>query len=521
MRGPVLSREGMVASAHPLASMTGLDVLRAGGNAMDAAIAVAAMLNVVDPAMTGIGGDMFLLHCRARDGQITALNGSGRAPAAASVERIRALGHARIPAHHGLAVSVPGALDGWVRALERHGTMTLAELLGPAIRYAEAGFPVFPTLVRYFRSHGSQALGGHPDSVRTYFVDGRPPRLGEPLVQPGLAASLRTIVAKGPDVFYRGELGAQVVAAVQAAGGLLTEADLAGHRGEWVEPLSTTYRGFTVVEMPPPSQGVALLEQLNLLEAWDLRALPPTSGDLVHLQVEALKQAFADRDRYVTDPARVQVPARGLTSKAYAETVRSRIDPERASVAAPGDPGAHDTTYFAVVDRDGNGVSFINSLRNPFGSGVTAGDTGILLHNRAQDFSLDPGHANRIEPGKRTMHTLNPALVLRDGRLYMVVGCTGAHQQTQVLQQFLVNHVDFGMDVQAAIDVPRWSVVAGTVHVEERMPEPVRPALEARGHTVVVGGTNFGGCHAVMLDPVTGTRLGGAESRTDAAALGY
>ncbi len=357
--------------------------------------------------------------------------------------------------------------------------------------------------------------------MRNYFINGQMPRYGEILVQKGLAESFRKIGAGGKDVLYRGELGEKVVKAVQAAGGLLAMKDLADTRGEWVEPVTTTYRGYTIVEFPPNTQGVALLEQLNILEGYDVKALGQNSPALIHLQVEALKQAFADRDRYVTDPDRVKVPTKGIISKAYAETLRKRINPDRASTPSPGDPLPHNTTYFAVVDKDGNAVSFINSLRNPFGSGVTAGDTGILLQNRAQDYSLDPNHVNRIEPGKRTMHTLNPAMVLKDGRLSMVIGCSGAHQQTQAIQQVLIHHIDFGMDVQDAIEAPRWAVQDGNVHVEERMPEAARKGLEGRGHKIVVGRTQFGGCHTVAVDPATGARYGGAESRQDSVALGY
>lgn len=521
MRGTVSSRDGMVSSAHPLASMVGVTVLQRGGNAMDAAIAMAAVLNVTDPAMTGIGGDMFLLYYAAEDGKVYALNAGGRAPTAATVEHIRGMGHSRMPAYGGLAVSVPGALDGWTMALERFGTMKLADLLQPAIHYAERGFPVYKTLVGYYRNNGSKSLVLFPESIKNYFIDGRQPRLGEPLVQKNLAESFRKIAAGGKDVFYRGELGRKIAAAVQSAGGLITVQDLAEHRSNWVEPVTTTYRGFTVVGFPPNTQGVALLQQINIIEGYDIKAMGSNSPALVHLQVETVKQAFADRDRYVTDVERATVPTRGLISKAYAADLRARIDPDRASVPAPGDPTPHNTTYFAVVDKDGNAVSFINSLRNPFGSGVTAGDTGILLQNRAQDFSLDPNHVNRIEPGKRTMHTLNPAMVLKDGKLYMSIGCQGAHQQTQAIQQVLVNHVDFGMELQDAIETPRWALAGANVHVEDRIPETVRKALEAKGHKIVVGKTGFGGCYAVLVDPGTGVRFGGAESRTDGAALGY
>ncbi len=521
MRGIVMTRNGMVSAAHPLGALAGVNVLQRGGNAMDAAIAMAAVMQVVEGPMTGVGGDMFMLYYSAKDGKITALNGSGRAPAAATAERIRGMGHASIPPFHGLAVSVPGALEGWVTALERYGTMKMADLLQPAIEHAEKGFPVYRTLFDLYQTSGRQSLPQNADSVRTYYIDGQPPRIGEMLVQKNLAESFRKIAAGGRDVFYRGELGRKMVQAVQAAGGLLTMQDLEEHRGEWTEPISTTYRGYTIVEFPPPTQGVALLEQLNILEGYDVKALGPNSPAFVHLQVEAVKQAFADRDRYVTDPSRVAVPAKGLSSKAYAAALRARINPDRASPPAPGDPLPHNTTYFAVVDKEGNAVSFINSLRNPFGSGITAGDTGILLQNRAQDFSLDPNHVNRIEPRKRTMHTLNPAMVLKDGKLYMVIGCAGAHQQTQGINQVLVNHLDFGMGIQEAIEAPRWAVVGPNVHVEARMPEAVRKALEDRGHKVVVGRTQFATCHAVIVDPATGARMGGAESRTDSVSLGY
>ncbi len=518
----VVARNGMVSSAHPLGSLVGVDVLRHGGNAMDAAVAMAAGHNVVNPGMIGIGGDVFLLYYSAKEQRVMALNASGRSAYAATIAEYRARGFESAPVTGPLAVTVPGALDGWARALARYGTMSLGDLLEPAIRYAEEGVPVHPDLVDYYQQAGARVLAAFPDSSATYFVNGRPPRLGEILVQRNLAQTFRTIAHDGPEALYHGVIGERIVAALKELGGVITMRDLADHTSEWIEPIMTEYRGFTVYEAPPNSQGVALLEQLNILEGFDLGAMRRDSPTRIHLQVEAARLAFRDLEAYVTDPEHTQTPLEELLGKTHARGLRDRINPERAATGVtPGRAMGENTAYFAVVDHEGNVASFMGSLRNPFGSGVVAGDTGILLHNRGRDFSLDPANVNRLEPHKRPRHTLNPVIVFKDGRPYLAIGCVGGHQQTQALQQVLVAQVDDALNIQEAIEAPRWALAEdGTLHVEGELQGAVS-GLEARGHRVVVGQVNFGGCHAVLIDPVTHALFGATEPRLSGAAIGY
>ncbi len=512
----------MVASAHPLGSLVGVNVLQQGGSAMDAAVAMAAVHNVVNPAMIGIGGDTFLLYYSAKERRVIGLNGSGRSAHAATIAEYRARGHESAPVNGPLAVTVPGALDGWARALASHGTMSLGDILEPAIRYAEEGVPVNLDLVDYYEHARARALADFPNFMATYFVNGRPPGLGEILVQKNLAATFRTIARDGSRALYHGVIGEKIIAALGDLRGLMTMRDLADHTSEWVEPIATEYRGLAVHEFPPNSQGIALLEQLNILEGFDLGSMARESPERIHLQVEAARLAFRDLEACVTDPQRARIPVEKMLGKTHARELREGIKPERASTGVTRGSGlGENTAYFAVVDHDGNVASFTGSLRNPFGSGVVAGDTGILLHNRGRDFSLDPANVNRLEPHKRPRHTLNPVIVTKDGRPYLAIGCVGGHQQTQALQQVLVNHLDDRLGIQEAIEAPRWALTEdGTLHVERELQSAI-PGLEARGHRVVVGQTNFGGCHAVMIDPVTLALFGGSEPRLSGAAIGY
>lgn len=528
-RGTVMARNGMVASAHPLASLVGVNILQRGGNAMDAVIAMAGALNVLDPAMTGIGGDVFLLYYSAKEQGVVGLNASGRAPYAATVEAYRAKGYTTVPVTGPLSITVPGALDGWVRALERYGTLPLSELLQPAIRYAEEGFPVYPTLLGFYKQVGARVIPQFPDSVATYFINGRPPQLGEVLIQKNLARTLRIIAEVGKsnnirsrDLFYKGAIGEKIVNYLKEQGGLLTLEDLMNHTSDWVEPITTHYRGFTIYEFPPNSQGVALLQQLNILEGFNLAAMESDSPEKIHLQVEATRLAVADLEGYVTDPKFVTIPLQGMLSKEYAEQLRAKIDPQQAAKEVKsGQPMGENTTYVAVVDREGNVASFINSLRNPFGSGVVVGDTGILLQNRGRDFSLDPQSVNRIEPHKRTRHTLNPVIVFKEDRPYMAIGCIGGHQQTQSLQQVLIQHIDHDLDIQEAIEAPRWSLSEeGKLHLEPALAD-IKDNLETKGHSVVIGQTFFGGCQAVVIDADNRVLFGGSDPRVSGVALGY
>ena len=505
----VLAAHGMVSTAHPLGTLAGVTVLLRGGTAMDAAVAAAAVHSVVNPGMIGLGGDTLLLYYSAAEGRVVALNATGRAPRAASLEDYRRRGLTRMPVEGPLALTVPGALHGWAAALARYGSLPLGVLLEDAIRHAEEGFPAYTSFLDWVQMAGPRAAA--------YLVDGRPPRLGAPIVQKDLAATLRLIAREGPDVFYRGPLGERLVAALRAAGGLLAMDDLAAHTSEWVEPIATDYRGTRVWETPPNSQGVALLEQLNILAGLDVAALPVDSPERVHLQVEVARRALDDVARDVTDPAFAAPPLARLLSREHAAGRRASIDPARAAAA----PAGENTAHMAVVDRHGNVASFMGSLRNPFGCGVVAGDTGILMQNRGRDFSLDPRSVNRLEPGKRTRTTLNPVLLTRDGAPRMALACIGGHQQTQGLQQVLVHHLAGGLGLQEAIEAPRWAIAEdGTLHVEAAL-AGAAAELERRGHRVVVGRAFFGACQAAAIDPATGARIGASDPRVSGLALGH
>lgn len=406
-RSVVMTRRGVVATSQPLAAQAGLRMLLAGGSAADAVIAAAAALNVVEPMSTGIGGDAFALVYDAQSRTVRALNGSGRAPAALSRETFAARGLTSIPLTGMLPVTVPGAVDAWIELLTAYGRLPLAQVLAPAIEYAEDGFPVSEIIARGWQL-AEPKLAAHPDTARTYLPHGRAPRAGELFRQPGPARSLRLIAEGGRDAFYRGAIAAAIAATSARDHGVLTLDDLAAHRSTWEMPISTTYRGYTVHECPPNGQGITALMALNILEGFDMAALAPASPEALHLQIEALRLAFADAAAYVADPAHVRVPTDRLLSAAHADERRTQIDLQRVmpAVRAAPMPGGHDTVYITAVDADGNAVSFINSLYMGFGSGVVAGDTGICLHNRGAGFVLDPDHPNCVAPGKRPYHTI-------------------------------------------------------------------------------------------------------------------
>lgn len=535
-RSMATGASGMVASASQLASLVGIDVLRAGGNAVDAAIAIAGVLTVTVPNNCGLGGDAFMVVYLAETGQLHAINGSGIAPYSATRDYFISSGYASMPVEGLLAVAVPGAVDAYVTALERWGTMPLEELWQPAVEYAERGF-VLPELMASWLADFAPALAKHPTSAQTYLPGGRPPRAGEKLVQSQMANSMRLVMKGGRDVFYKGELAHAIAEYMRKNGGLITERELAEHQSEVYTPVSTTYRGYEVHETAPPSQGPILLEELNILEGFDLGAMPFQGADEIHLMVEAKKLAFGDRLRHLRDPRFGRNPLRGLLSKEYAARLRARIDPEKAADEQPfGSPWEHDgdTTYFAVVDKDGNCVSFIHSLSADFGCKVVAGNTGIMLNNRAgRGFSLEQGHPNVIEPGKRTMHTLNAFLVCRDRRPWLVGGTPGGDQQPQWNMQVISALVDHGLNVQQAAEAPRWHSLPGTdpeydrspleIRMEDRIPADVRQALEAKGHRLRSLGPwgSSSGVQLIAIDPNSGTLLGGSDPRADGCALGY
>ena len=526
-RSVVRSQHAMVASSQPLASEVGLEVLKRGGNAVDAAIAMAAMLNVTEPMMTGVGGDAFMLVYWSRTKELKGLNASGRAPAALSLDYFGKKKIKKMPEFGMESITVPGAFDGWVTLLEKYGTMKLADLLAPAIDSAENGFPVMEKAAEDWNSEVAKMKKSQA-AATNYLIDGRAPRPGEVFRQPNLARTLRTLAHGGRDAFYKGEIARAIVDYCEKNGGFISLADLAAQKSEWVEPISTNYRGYTVYEIPPNGQGLTALLALNILEGFDLAALRAKPDRYYHTLIEATKLAFADRDRYIADPAFSKVPVKELLSKEYAAKRRALINPNKAlDSPAPGEINVgSDTTYFTVVDKDGNAVSFINSLFDSFGSGVVAGDTGIVLQNRGSQFSLDPVHPNHLEPGKRPFHTIIPAMVFKDNKLFMSFGVMGGGIQPQGHVQVLVNIIDLGMGLQQAIDAPRYRYMNGRdVLLEDEIPATVIDRLVALGHHRAsppgLLRQSMGGGQAIMIDPVNGTLMGASDPRKDGMAIGY
>jgi gamma-glutamyltranspeptidase/glutathione hydrolase len=516
----------MVTSGHPLASQAGAAILDKGGNALDAAIAANAVLGVVRPHMCGIGGDAFIILYVAEKQETKVLNASGRSPYGAERDFFAKKGMERIPDKGILPVTVPGAVDGWVGALEAHGTMALETLLQKAIEYAERGFPVYKELSLVIENQ-SPLLRGCPASERIFLPNGRPPKTGELLVQHDLAESLRKIATGGRDAFYRGEIGRALVKCSQENDGLFAEKDLEDHRSTWVKPIETAYKGHRICVVPPNSQGIALLMQANIIEHFNLAELGHNSTDYVHLFVEAKKLVFADRDAYVCDPDFRPVPVEKMLSKDYAKERMSRIDLNRAALnvsATHFSSTGEDTIYLAAVDREGNAVSMINSLYEAFGSGTVAEGTGIMLHNRGKDFSLNPAHFNCIEPHKRPYHTLSPCMIVKGESPFMVLGTPGADGQTQTLLQVIANIIDFGADVQEAIESPRWRSFPGnSLCIEGRFPAAVVKGLKAKGHQIELlpnWSAVCGGAQGIIIDHKRGVLMGGADPRRQAYAIG-
>jgi gamma-glutamyltranspeptidase/glutathione hydrolase len=526
MRPDVGGIDAAVTSDHVLASAAGMEVLKRGGNAVDAAITMAAVLTVVRPHMNGVGGDNFMLIRLSKTGEIVALNGSGRAGSKATPAFFREKGLTAVPGTGILSVSVPGAVRGWADALQKYGTITLSQALQPAIRYAERGFPVSPRLNADI-TESRRKVSADPELARIFLPNGDAPAVGTLLKQPDLARTLRAIAAGGPDVVYKGALARQIAQFMEKEGGLLTADDLARHRSTWEKPISSTYLGNPVIAFPPNTQGVTLLEQLNLAELSDLKPMGRNSADYIHALVEGAKLAYADRDKYVADPAFAEVPVARLISKDYAadlaRRLRDKLKANDGSSNANRD-GTGDTVFLGVVDRDGNAVSMIQSLFAAFGSGRMVPGTGVTLHNRGSLYVLDTTHANIIAPGKRPFHTLCPAMVLRpDGSLMMVVGTPGGDGQPQTLVQVLTNILQFGLTPQQAVEAPRFRWYGRErVGVEPGIAADVRDALTRRGHQVTLQepSEEFGGAQVIMVTP-SGGRVAGADPRREAYAIAW
>ena len=547
-RSPVLARRGMVASSQPLASQAGLSILVQGGNAADAAVATAAALNVTEPTSTGLGGDMFALFYDARARQVTALNGSGRAPTALTIDLLEQQNlisnrqskisnqTRQLPPYHAHTVTVPGACAGWCDLITRHGTMPLVEILAPAIRLAEEGFPVAPLTAHFWQRGAENQLASAPGG-RALTLDGRGPRAGEIFRNPGLARAFRAIAEGGKEAYYQGDIAQSIAQVVQEAGGAMTVEDLAAHESTWDEPISTTYRGVRVWECPPNGQGLAALIALNALEGFELSRQDPLGVDRWHLLIEAMRLAFADTRWYVADPKFFDIPLAGLLSKEYAATRRQIINPERATLDTQrGAPVAGSgTVYFCVVDGQGNACSFINSNYMGFGTGIVpagaAGPWGFTLQNRGHNFSLDPAHPNALAPRKRPYHTIIPGLLTReaDGSLYAPFGVMGGFMQPQGHMQVVVGMIDDGLDPQAALNRPRFCIdsasAGGKVHLERGIPRATLAELAKRRHPLqpdVSGYARalFGRGQIIRREP-DGVLWGGSDPRADGCAMGY
>lgn len=527
LRPDVMGTSGAVTSDHALASATGADVLRRGGNAVDAAIAMAGVLAVVRPHMNGVGGDNFLLIRMAKTGKVVALNGSGRAGSRATPAFFAEKGLKTVPGTGILSVSVPGAVQSWEEALKRFGTTTLKQALQPAIGYAEHGFPVSTRLSMDIAGEAKK-VAADSSLARIFLVNGAAPAPGTILVQRDLAATLRTIATGGANAFYRGPIAAKIAAFMDKEGGLVTARDLANHRATWTEPISTTYLGKTILAFPPNTQGATFLEMLNLAELQDLTAMGRTSADYVHTLVEGAKLAYADRDAYIADPDFAKVPLDRLLSKEYAKELGRRIRRDSIAADAAGDgtrDGTGDTIYLTVIDKDGNAVSMIQSLFAAFGSGRMVPGTGITLQNRGSLFSLDPSHPNIIAPGKRPFHTLSPAMALNaDGSLFATFGTPGGDGQPQTLIQILNNVLRFGMTPQQAVEAPRWRVFGnGRLGVEPGLSDAVRAELTRRGQRVSVEepSADFGGAQMIVIDPRSKARMVGSDYRREAYGIAW
>jgi gamma-glutamyltranspeptidase/glutathione hydrolase len=561
-RPTVVAQHGMVAAGHPLAAEAGLRILKAGGNAVDAAIATWAVQGEVEPGMTGLGSDMFALIYLAKTGEVKFINGTGFAPQAATIDFYKSKGG--IPDSGPLSIAVPGAVGGAALALKKYGTKSLADVFAPAIEIAEQGFPITETLARSL-ANGKDKLAKWPSTTKLWCKDGQPLQTGDVLVNPALARTLRAIAAQGPDTFYRGDVAKTTAAFIKQAGGIITDADLRSYEAFEDAPVRTNYRGTDVFECPPNSQGFLMLEALNILEGFDLKAMGHNSAPYLHAVTEALKLSFADRNAFVGDPKFVRdIPMKALLSKEYAATRRALIDPNRAidGEPAPGDPrrfttssamaryarpqpspsrvDAFDpdqvlnlTTYLTVVDKDRNMVSLTSSILSGFGSGMIVENGGFFLNDRMRYFYLDPADPNSLQPGKRVRQTINPALALRNGKPFLTFGTPGADTQPQTQLQFFLNIVEFGMPVQLALEQPtvisnsfRDSYyphnVLGKLLTPALLPQAVRDALAAKGHKLDLRDVKgVGSVKGIMIDARTGVLHGGVSPTGDSYVMAW
>jgi gamma-glutamyltranspeptidase/glutathione hydrolase len=539
-RFSVVAKNGMVVSSQPLATLAGVHILMNGGNAIDAAIATAAVLGVVEPMSIGIGGDAFALFYSAKDKALKGLDASGRSPFAASLEFCRKSGFKEMPQRGIHSVTVPGAVDGWVTLLNSHGTRKLSEVLRPAIQYAHEGFPVAELTAASWHESESR-LQADQGAALNYLVHGRAPRAGEIFKNPRMAETLQRVAAEGIDGFYRGDIARKIVRCSENEGGLFTLKDFSDHRSDWVEPIAAGYRGYRVFDLPPATQGFVALEMLAILEGFDLQAMGANSADALHLMIEAKKLAFADREAYLADRDFMKVPVPDLFSAGCVKSLRAQIrmgiasdrleavPPRVPPSVSPPERGRmkegerdYDTEYVAAADSEGNLVSFIQSNFMGFGSGVVEPESAIILQNRGHLFSLDADHPNCVGPHKRCVHTLMPGMICKDGKPYAALGLKGGHVQPQVQVQIISNLIDFGMTPQEAVAAPRFNHIEGSkVGLEPEFAPSLREELTRRGHQVVSGSAeSFGGAHMIAIHPESGAFVGGSDPRKGGCAMG-
>jgi gamma-glutamyltranspeptidase/glutathione hydrolase len=525
-RSVVMGTDGMVAASQPLATLAGYKILQKGGNAVDAAVAMVSTLSVVEPHSVGLGGDAFALIYLAKEKKLIGMNASGRAPYGANLKWFHEKGLKDIPERGILSVTVPGALHGWASAAERYGTLSLGELFEDAIHYAENGFPVTEVIAGEWKEV-DKILLSHESSSKTYLIDGKTPKPGQIFVNRDLGRTYKKIIKDGIKTFYEGEICDAIVNYSNRNHGLFSHQDFKDHATTWVEPIVTEYHGYKIYELPPNGQGLTALEMLNILGGYDIGSLKPNGAEYLHLLIEAKKLAFSDRDHFITDPDFEKIPVDKLLSEDYAKDLRNKIEVRKAKV--PSLPslsvGNGDTVYVTAVDRHKNAVSFISSIYLAFGSGMVVDGTGIVLQSRGKSFSLDPKHFNRLEPHKRPMHTIIPGMVFKEGKFLMSFGVMGGDMQPQGHVQFLVNLIDFKMNLQEAVDVPRARHLQGLeIYLEDGIPEEVANALHEKGHRVIQGDptTNqVGGGQAIYLDRTENVLLGASDRRKDGCALGY
>ncbi|TIM07704.1 gamma-glutamyltransferase [Mesorhizobium sp.] len=520
-RSPVRATEAMAATSHPLATLAAIEMLRSGGNAMDAAVCAAAVQAVVEPQSTGIGGDCFVLYCPNGQGEVLAFNGSGRAPAAAEAQWYLDKGHDELPESGPHAVTVPGAVDAWCRLLDDHGRKGIDAALAPAIHYAEQGY-VVQDRVAFDWSESAALLAADEHAARIFLPDGKAPLAGDLHRQPQLAETLRIVSRRGRAGFYDGEVADDMVSRLRALGGLHALEDFSATKGDYVRPVGTSYRGYDIHQMPPNNQGLTALIMLNVLSGFSLGSLEPNGAERFHLEIEAGRLAYQDRDNFIGDQSQVHVPVEQLLSRSHADQLRAEIDPARAMAHLPRlDLQPSDTVYISVVDRDRNAVSFINSTFGSFGSGVVGPRTGVVLQNRGSSFRLAADHPNRIAPGKRPMHTIMPGMVTAKGRAVMPFGVMGGGYQPFGHVHLLTNMIDFGMDPQEALDAPRVFYRQNAVEAERGVPAEAIAGLRERGHDVSIPTEPHGGGQLVLIDWDKGTLTGASDPRKDGCALGY